>query len=143
MRAFLLFSLALALLGGRGFGQAVLRTGDVFEMRLSGMPLEVAGDFAIQYTVAEDGTVNVPLLGALKAAGNTTTQFSRIVERKFVAEKIFTNPTVTISLQPQSRFVTVGGGVRAPQAVPWSPDLSLSMAIKRAGGFSDFSNLGK
>jgi protein involved in polysaccharide export with SLBB domain len=71
----------------------------------------------------------------------STTQFARSVERKLIDAKIFTTPTVVVNLQPQSRFVTVGGGVRAPQTIAWTPDLNLSSAIKRAGGQSDFGNI--
>ena len=42
---------------------------------------------------------------------------------------------------PQSRFVTVGGAVHTPQAVPWTEDLTLSAAIMRAGGPTAFGNL--
>ena len=42
---------------------ATLRAGDVFDMRLSGMPVEFAQEFTLQYTVGQDGTVNVPLTG--------------------------------------------------------------------------------
>ena len=34
----------------------------------------------------------------------------------------------------QRQFVNVTGGVRVPQAVPWTPELTLMGAIKRAGG---------
>ena len=66
----------LALLAPRVFGQqiATLRTGDMFDMRLSGMPAESAAEFSLQFTVGQDGTVNVPLIGEMKAVGLTATQ---------------------------------------------------------------------
>jgi polysaccharide biosynthesis/export protein VpsN len=131
------------LLGAHSHAQAPLRMNDSFEMRLSGMPAEFANDFYGQYTVSDDGNVNVPLIGGIRAVGLTPPQFARSVERKLVEQKIFTNPTVQVNLQVQSRFVTVGGAVRAPQAVPWSADLTLSSAIKRGGGPSDFANMKK
>ena len=39
-----------------------------------------------------------------------------------------------------ARSVTVGGGVKAPQRLPWSPDLTLKTAIDLCGGLDDFSN---
>lgn len=141
MRSLLFALIALTLLLPRqSHAQAVLRQGDVFELRLSGMPLEFSQEFALAYTVGDDGEVRIPLIGGIKAAGVSTTQLARVIERKLVAEKIFTNPTAVINLQPQSRFVTVGGAVRAPQAVPWNNDMTLSNAITRAGDFSDFAN---
>jgi protein involved in polysaccharide export with SLBB domain len=137
------FFAALALLAPAGYGQAVLRAGDVFELRLSGMPIDVASEFAMQYTVSDDGKVGIPYIGDVRAAGLTTTNFAKAVERKLVADKIFTHPTAVINLQPQSRYVTIGGEVRSPQPVPWSTDLTLSVAIKRAGGVGEFGSLKK
>ena len=37
-----------------------------FEMRLGGMPAELAQDFNIMYTVSQEGTVNIPLIGKIQ-----------------------------------------------------------------------------
>ncbi|HEV7403743.1 MAG TPA: polysaccharide biosynthesis/export family protein [Chthoniobacteraceae bacterium] len=141
MRFILLAILSLALLLPRhSHAQAVIRNGDIFELTLSGMPVEYAAEYHLSLTAAEDGEIRLPYIGGLKATGLSTTQLARAIERKLVADKIFTNPTAVVSLQPQSRFVTVGGAVRAPQAVPWNVDMTLSNAITRAGDFSDFAN---
>ncbi|RYD84898.1 MAG: hypothetical protein EOP84_04185 [Verrucomicrobiaceae bacterium] len=140
MRFFALALFAALALAPAAFGQAALRPNDSFEMALSGMPAEFAMEFRGQYTVGDDGNVSIPYVGAVRASGLTSSQLSRAIERKLVADKIFTQPTVMLMLAAQSRFVTVGGGVRAPQAVPWSADLTLSSAIKRAGGIGDFGN---
>jgi polysaccharide export outer membrane protein len=141
MRSILLAILALALLLPRhSHAQAVIRNGDVFELTLSGMPAEFAQEFHLSFTVGDDGEVRIPYIGGLRATGISTTQLARAVERKLIADKIFTHPTAVINLQPQSRFVTVGGAVRAPQAVPWNTDMTLSNAITRAGDFSDFAD---
>lgn len=119
---------------------ALLRTGDIFEMNLSGMPGEFAGDFKLQYTIGQEGTVNVPLIGEVKAAGLTATQLERSVEAKLVGEKIFTHPTVLISIAQTTRYVSVSGGVRQPQRLSWSSDLTLSSAIGNCAGLSDFGS---
>src|SRR4051794_14508217 len=111
--------------------QAVLRNGDIFELRLSGMPDEYGREYSLQYTVGDNGEVSFAQLSSpIKAANMSTTQLERAIEKRLVAEKIFTNPTAVVMLQPSSRFVTVGGGgVRAPNSVPWAPDMTLSVAI--------------
>ncbi|MHA3772758.1 polysaccharide biosynthesis/export family protein [Verrucomicrobiota bacterium sgz303538] len=143
MRFIALLFLALCTVASSGFAQAPLRPNDTFELQLSGMPAEYAQDFRGQYTVGDDGTVSIPLIGPVKAAGLSSSQLQRAIEKKLVSEKIFTSPTVLLVLPMQSRFVTVGGGVRQPQTVWWSADLTLSSAIKRAGGISDFGNKSK
>jgi polysaccharide export outer membrane protein len=124
--------------------QAVLRSGDIFELHLGGMAAEFSQEFSnTPFTVADNGTVDIPYLGTVTAAGISTTQFAHNVEAKLKSEKIFTNPTVTLAMQPQSRFITIGGGVRAPSTLPWSPDLTLDAAVIRAGGPGDFGDIGK
>jgi len=139
-------SLALLVLAvcaaSQAFAQTVatLRTGDIFDMRLSGMPAEFAADFAAQYTVNSEGTVNVPLIGEMKAAGLTAAQLERSIQTKLVAEKIFTRPTVLVNIAQSNRYVSISGGVRAPQRLLWSSDLTLSSGIGNCGGLGDFGN---
>jgi len=119
---------------------AMLRTGDVFEMRLSGMPAEFAADFNLQYTIGQEGTVNIPLIGEIKAVGLTASQLEHAVQTKLVSDKIFNHPTVLISIAQATRYVSISGGVRAPQRLSWSSDLTLSSAIGNCGGLSDFGS---
>jgi polysaccharide biosynthesis/export protein VpsN len=57
----------------------------------------------------------------------------------YKSREIYTNPNVVITMQAQSRFVNVGGEVKAPQRVPFTPDLTILSAINAAGGFSSFA----
>ncbi|HSI12047.1 MAG TPA: polysaccharide biosynthesis/export family protein [Chthoniobacter sp.] len=119
---------------------ALIRPGDSFEMSLSGMPADFAADFRAQYTVGSEGTFNVPLIGEIRAVGLTATQIERNVEAKLVSEKIFTRPTVLITVAQATRYVSISGGVRQPQRLSWSSDLTLSSAIGNCQGLSDFGS---
>jgi polysaccharide export outer membrane protein len=119
---------------------AFIRPGDIFEMRLSGMPQEEAAAFAVQYTVGQEGTVNVPLIGEVKVNGLTATQVERAIQTRLVSEKIFTHPTAIINIMAGSRFVAIGGGVHAPQRLQWSQDLTLRTAVDYAGGLDEFGS---
>jgi len=119
---------------------ATLRSGDTFEMRLSGMPQEFAQDFSAQYSVGQEGMVNVPLIGQIKAIGLTSSQLEQTIQSKLVADKIFTHPTVLINIAQAMRYVSISGGVRAPQRLQWSADLTLSSGIGNCQGLSDFGS---
>lgn len=84
-----------------------------------------------------------PYIGEVHAANTSVAEFSRALEHRLVQEKIFTQPTAVVTLRPETRFVTVGGEVRSPCAVPWSNGLTLWSAISRAGGSSDFGRKAK
>ncbi len=120
-----------------------IRPGDVFDMRVTGIPAEVAasdGTAALQYTIGQDGVVNVPLLGKIKIAGLTSSEAEDQIQAKYIAGKIYTKPVIIISVQQAQvqRTVTISGGVRGPGKQQWVSDLTLGSAIGSAGGISDF-----
>ena len=136
--------LFFALLLSRSFGaqdmtaSPALRAGDVFDMKVSGVPLEYAQEFSLQITVGQDGNVNMPLIGEVKAMGLTAADLERSLQRRLVAERIFTQPTVIINMVQGVRTVSVNGGVKNPQRLIWSGDLTLGTAIGGCGGLADF-----
>lgn len=129
---FLTYSLA------RAQTVAPLRVGNVFDLRLAGVPQEYAGDFAQQCTIDQDGTVKVPLLGEIKAAGLRPAQLERAMEAGLISGKIFSHPSVLITVAVNGRYVSISGGVRMPQRLQWSPDSTLSSAIGDCGGLDGF-----
>jgi polysaccharide export outer membrane protein len=139
MRAILL-CLSL-LLGSFAAVQAAekLTDGDMFSMSLSGAPREYTQEYDLTHTI-DDGAINVPNVGRVKIAGLTMSQAAAAIEKRLRDEKIFTNPTVVINLLPnQQRFITIGGAVRGPGKQPWSPGMTLSMALAMAGGPQEFA----
>lgn len=142
MRSLLVLLFAV-LAAGQSFAQtfATMRPGDTFEMRLGGVPSDLALEFNIPYTVSQEGTVNVPNIGPMRVAGLTPPQVETLIQNKLVTDKLFTHPSVNINPAPNSRFVTIGGGVRQPQRLAWTPDLTARSAIDLAGGTSDFGTL--
>ena len=132
--------LFLSSLGTLAFGQAVLRVGDPIELKIGGVPNEEQQQVNNIYTVDANGSVSLPYINKLKAEGLTPAQLARSIEEAYRANKIYTNPNITILMQPTSRFVNVGGAVRAPMRVPFTEDLTLLASINAAGGFNDFAD---
>ena len=119
---------------------AALRAGDPFELRISGVPTEEQTQVNNVYTVDANGMVNLPYINKVRAEGLTPAQLAASIEGQYRGNRIFTNPTITIVIQPQSRFVNVGGAVRAPNRIPFTEDMTLLAAINAAGGFNDFAD---
>ena len=135
------YSLLLILaLAPRLFAQATLRAGDTIEIRLAGVPADEMQSVSAQYTVDDAGMLNLPYINTVKVGGLPPNQAQAAIEQKFKSEQIYTHPTVTIIIQSASRFVNVGGSVRGPGRIPYTPDLTLMSTINAAGGFSDFAN---
>ncbi len=140
MRIIALCVLLLAAGAAHVFAQATLRAGDTIDIRLSGVPPDEIQQFSASYTIDEGGMLNLPYIGAMKAGGLTQNIVQENVERKLVSDGIYTRPTITIIVQPSARFVNVGGAVKTPGRIPFTPDLTIMSAINAAGGFNDFAD---
>jgi protein involved in polysaccharide export with SLBB domain len=138
------FSVSLAALvliglsGASALAQGTLRAGDMIEIRLAGVPPEEIGTFSAPHTLDEAGMLNLPFVGLVKASGLRANQLQTIIEKRLKDEKIYTQPTVTVSIANSVRFVNVRGAVRNPSRVAYTADLTLMTAINAAGGFNEF-----
>jgi polysaccharide export outer membrane protein len=119
---------------------ATLRIGDPVEIKIGGVPQEEQLQVNNTYTVDSNGTLNLPYINKVRAQGLTPAQLANNIEQTYRSNKIYTNPTITILMQPTSRFVNVGGAVRLPARIPFTEDITLLAAINAAGGFNDFAD---
>ena len=134
-----LFLLATALISPRlSFAQAVLRAGDIVDIRLMGVPTEEITAFSAAQAIDEEGMLNLAYIGKIKVAGLNNAQVQQMIETKLKDGKIYTNPTVTVS--PQARLVNVTGEVKSAGRLNYTADLTLMSAIGGAGGFTDFAD---
>jgi protein involved in polysaccharide export with SLBB domain len=140
MRSFILISALLFAFAAAAFAQATLRVGDPIELKIGGVPNEEQQQVNNIYTVDTEGDISLPYINKVKAAGRTPTDLARAIEETYRAGKVYTNPNITILMQPQSRFVNVGGSVRTPMRVPFTEDMTLLAAINASGGFNDFAD---
>jgi polysaccharide biosynthesis/export protein VpsN len=135
---------ALALLLCTGLctlaGEAVLRPGDTIELKIGGVPSTDTGTVSGNYMLDGDGYVNMPNLGRVKIGGSTPGVAQTTIENDYRLHDIYTHPTIIITMQLQSRWVNVGGEVKSPQRVPYTPDLTILAAINAAGGFTPFAD---
>lgn len=140
MRNILLgFCLCLVFASG-AFAQAILRVGDPIELKISGVPQEEQLQVNNTYMVDVTGSVNLPYINKVKAEGLTPAELGASIEQTYRTNRIYTNPTITILMQPTARFVNVGGAVRNPSRIPFTEDMTLLTAINAAGGFNDFAD---
>jgi protein involved in polysaccharide export with SLBB domain len=139
-KTLLVFVFAALCLAPRLFAQAALRPGDTVEIRLAGVPAEEIAMFSAPYVVDESGMLNLPYINQVRVAGLQPNQAQAAVEKELRDEGIYTHPTVTILAAVNTRFVSIGGAVRAPGRVPYTPDLTLMSTINAAGGFNEFAD---
>jgi polysaccharide biosynthesis/export protein len=90
-------------------------------------------DLGGKYSVEADGTFSFPLIGRVKAGGQTLRGLEQDVKSK-LADGYFRNPQVTVAVeQYRSQRVFVMGEVRQPGPVPLTGGMTLIEALARAG----------
>jgi protein involved in polysaccharide export with SLBB domain len=121
---------------GPAFTNDTIRVGDKITLQLSGVP---DGGYFVEKQIPPTGEFTLPYLTqTFMATGKTTPQLAQEVTAAYKAQKIYTNPVVTVLAE--ERFITVGGEVRSPSNVVYRPDLTLVGVINSCGGFTEFAN---
>ena len=119
---------------------APLRPGDTLELKMGGVPPDDSSLISSSYTIDGEGCLNLAYVGKVQVAGLTPSQIQSAVERSYVEKGIFTHPTVSLNISPQSRLITVGGEVNSKGRVPYTPDMTIMSAIGAAGDFTIFAD---
>jgi polysaccharide biosynthesis/export protein VpsN len=110
----------------------ILNPGDVFEMRIfreEGLP---SG-----FTVAPDGTVDVPLVGRVHVAGLEPQEVADTIRKALIAGEFLSRPIVSVNVKEyNSKRIEVLGEVARPGSIPLQPGMTLVRAISLSGGFT-------
>ena len=108
----------------------VIGIDDVLAISVSNRP-ELGGSA----TVLTDGTISVPEVGLVKAAGKTSKQLAKEIEDGL--SKLYNNLTVTVAVTSAKAYrVRVLGAVKSPGAVPYRPGMKLVDAVLLSGGIT-------
>ena len=109
-----------------------LGAGDVLEVRVFG-----ESDLSGVYTVLGEGSIDFPLCGRVKVAGQPVFAVSDVIARCLEHGGFVRRPRVTAELkQFNSMQVFVFGEVPKPGAFAFSVGMTIVHAVSQAGGFS-------
>jgi polysaccharide export outer membrane protein len=98
-----------------------------------------APDLSKTVEVADNGTIDLPLLGETPAAGKTAQELQRELNSKLGA-KYLQNPQTTVKVKEfNSNRVTVSGAVKNPGVFPYKGETLLQF-VTMAGGLAPESN---
>ena len=99
-----------------------------------------APDLAKTVQVAESGTINLPLVGDVQAAGVTAQELERTLKSK-LGGKYLQNPQVTVFVKEyNSQRVTLEGAISRPGVYPYRGPITLLQLVATAGGLNDVAN---
>ncbi|MFZ0826098.1 MAG: polysaccharide biosynthesis/export family protein [Verrucomicrobiia bacterium] len=113
---------------------ARFHVGDTVTVNLSGMPEVIEPHTE---PIKEDGTITMPDIGHVQAAGKTAGEVQNEIYNLYVP-KIYRHITVTVSTGDRVYYVT--GEVKQPGRQLYAGQMTVTKAITTAGDFTDFAN---
>ena len=111
-----------------------LQPGDGIKIIFYNIPDQISGDYIIQ----EDGTVSLPHLGTIKAAGTDVVELKKSIYSKYAT--LYKNPELTVL---QIIRVNIFGEVKNPGFYFVTGSDKLSDLIAQAGGTTPDADLGE
>lgn len=121
-----------------GADVARFRVGETVIVTFSGAPVEI---FPHEEPIKEDGTITLPLIGAVTAIGKTSGELQKEIYANYVP-KYYVRLTVTV--KSGDRVYYVGGEVNSHGSRQlYVGDTTVTKAIQSAGGLTDFANHSK
>ena len=106
-----------------------LDSGDQIELTVFGQP-DLSGEFFVR----DDGTVAIPLLGAVTARNATAEDLSAEVEG-LLADGLLVDPDVSVQILEYRPFFVLGE-VEDPGQYAYQPRLTVLAGVAIAGGFT-------
>jgi polysaccharide export outer membrane protein len=88
-----------------------------------------------EFRVADSGTIALPLLGSVKAAGLTPVQLEGEVASALRQRNLYKDPSVAVEVIAY-RPVFILGEVNRPGQYPYQPGMTVVTAVAIAGGFT-------
>ena len=113
---------------------ARLQVGDTITVNLTGTPEEIPAHIE---AIKEDGTINMPLIGHVQAAGKSALEIQNAIEALYVP-KYYTH--INVAVITGDRVYYVLGEVKNPGRELYVGQTTVTMAITSAGDFTDFAN---
>jgi polysaccharide export outer membrane protein len=89
------------------------------------------------YLIADDGTITLPLIGKVQAAGKTPGELQDDITKLYVPSYYI---GLAVTVTSQTRVYYVGGEVMHPGPEPYYGETTVTKAIQAAGDFTQFSS---
>ena len=144
MKSYLTILLALACSALPLFGQIL--PGKSISITVQGVPTEEKGRIDGAYPVAEDGTINMPFINSVRAAGLKPEVLAKSLEARYRSAEIYTSPTFQVVADVEGSgldetVVHVAGQVGRNGPVKFTRGMTLFQAIAAAGGPNAFGTM--
>jgi len=145
MKRFLILLLAAMFVAVPAFGQTI-QANSALMITIQGVPERDRSTINNTYPVSQSGTINMPYIGTVRAAGMLPEQLASSLQAHYRNAQIYTSPTFQVvsdsaGVNIANQIITVGGDVRSPGAKPFTNGMTLWQAVQAAGGENEFGSI--
>lgn len=139
--AVLFLALSLSSLSAQS-SESSLRAGDSIIVKISGVPPEEIAVVSTSYDISDNGTINLPYIGEVRAAGLRPSSLQQSIQAAYKNAEIFTHPTiqVTANRDAATQVIFVSGEVKTPGRIIVTPGMTVHGAIVAAGDITEFGS---
>ena len=137
---------AIALLTATSPLMSQIETGTSVRITIQGVPSEEKVKVDGFYPVSESGTINLPLIGRMRAVGLRPESLALAIQSAYRTAQIYSNPTIQVVStaeggEVREQLVHIGGQVRRPGPTKFTKNLTIFQAVQAAGGATEFGSL--
>ena len=123
-----------------------IQAGKSVSITVLGVPPEEKGRIDGAYPVADNGTINMPFIGQVTAAGLKPEVLAAAIESRYRSAQIYRNPTFQVVSDTEGAaldeaVVHMGGQIGRTGPVKFQRGITLWQAIQAAGGPTPFGTL--
>jgi polysaccharide export outer membrane protein len=140
-----IIALMLALISTAVPAVSQIKAGRAIQITIQGVPADEQARINGIYPVSEAGSINMPFVGTVRAAGMMPANLQTILESLYKSQGIYTSPTFQVIASSaesiDEEVVHVGGKVRRTGPVKFIEGLTLYQAIQAAGGADEFGSM--
>lgn len=142
----MLFSFVLAQIMLAAPVMSQIEAGRSVQIAIMGVPSEEKGKIDANYPVSASGTINLPFIGTIRAAGMSAEGLSIAIQNAYKNAEIYNDPTIhvfstTLGGAVENEVVHLGGQVRKTGPLSFQKSLTIYQAIQAAGGATEFGSL--
>ena len=119
---------------------ARFQSGETVNISTSTGSEEITGPISttpVSYLIADDGTISLPLIGSVQAAGKTPGELQRIITKLYVPQYYI---RLAVTVTAVNRIYYVGGEVMHPGPEEYLGQTTVTKAIQAAGDFTVFAS---
>jgi polysaccharide export outer membrane protein len=124
-----------ALLSLTAMAELPVKPGDRLQISIAGVIESEMTQINRTYTVSAAGTVHLPHVQDVKAAGKTPSELQKHIERTYIDAGIYEKPTFHVTTDV-GRFVYIISGCNSNGPVAYTDQMTVFKAISAAKGFS-------